>query len=1435
MQKQNKAKFRSFTKRFQCIVCVTFMLMTTLLTVPLKPLEAKAATSYAISILGKDVTDANAYDILGDGVFSYDPAAEILTINGDCTRPDSVHGPVISNDNVKNLTIYVASDSALKTTESWPCVSLSVNTYITGPGTLTVEGKIRAIATSAKLTVCDATLHAVSTGTDRGSAAIGGGSDSGSLYVENSNLTAENKSSLTQGAITDLSEIKLSGCSFATPHGAKLEKKKNGGLEYEDIVGSDGKSAHYVEIQGSDRGISYSVVPNTKAIKKDCYNDPDLLAGVNGTLEFSAAGNERESGQLILQCDSDQAYCVIDTYDLRNANGDILSAENTEVFFERYIYEKENERWNITDTEGYHADALLPYELAQKMQLNNIRVEDGKNQGIWFTVNVPAEQARGIYKGNYMISFPYSGYDIIVPVVVEVYNFDLPDQTYSRNFFLDFNYNQEIVYKDRAGFDVNTDYETAVNNFLIERKLGTGRPNADRTWAKSNLENGVMDYINRYADAVYDYVTTAKSPYYNLDFGWDAKSATTAFNDFDFDISDDYLANLNNEAQRNQVIENKKQEITEILEKIYDKELTQEEKDAVDFAVDNYLYFGIKYYTGTLTDDEVDKYLLESLKKSFENQKAEAAAINDKKEEERIKYYNAIKANIEDWHYDADTDRLYRGLILSGTDEGIALAKDLYSQTRYSQYDYIHNSGKFVMFGVETTLKALADKCFSERKDIIQYSYLYCGNIDEPDLFDYWANYKVLVNSKVIDDSKEAVKEYINEKYADDPMKAQVLQSIDDILFLPTITTTSMPEYTYELGAFKLDNVKAYSSELYHGLGYIELDEMTETMPMKVFKSGFEKGMTADDAEEYTVNIPADYTVNSYCPLFNDFSPTVGGGFDSKDHNATIEALNDPDYRMWWYSCQSHADPQLACNFLGGNVNTKDERFKIKGNSLAIDRINKWQQFKLGIEGELYWAVDQYKKDGGYNRDIWTETSYTCNEGSMIYPIYSLFHYTLGMREVDAREICEQYGYFASSIRLENLGEGNDDYDYLCMANDLIKKAALAGEPSENIAYWNEYIDDLYDSMFDDVNYDETANSENLRAAREKLAKLIENLQTRTKKAVIYEVVPSDSMTVDVKIANNINGDCLSDLIHLDFNECTASVGSLMKKGNIYEYVLPVPDLPTSRGAITEVNGIYAVPYHVNDDLKVEPYNSSIHFVEKEIVDLVTPLRSSGYTVTRFWNKALDESYPDWKTSNKQIVFEVKEAALNCEKGSEDTHSFIYFNQVKPWSAATEMIKIDPVNGTLKNGSEDIGTVIPLDYGWYRVTVPFRELTERTEGGDKTIDLIESTWINRSFAIRNISITDTLESPTGIRPVNRTIWGDANCDGGVDLSDAILIMQSIANPNKYGLGGTAKTAITEKGKELADVDTSVKGLTGNDAVMIQKYLLKLISSLDPSE
>lgn len=73
--------------------------------------------------------------------------------------------------------------------------------------------------------------------------------------------------------------------------------------------------------------------------------------------------------------------------------------------------------------------------------------------------------------------------------------------------------------------------------------------------------------------------------------------------------------------------------------------------------------------------------------------------------------------------------------------------------------------------------------------------------------------------------------------------------------------------------------------------------------------------------------------------------------------------------------------------------------------------------------------------------------------------------------------------------------------------------------------------------------------------------------------------------------------------------------------------------------------------------------------------------------------------------------------------------------------------------------------------------------------------------------------------------------GDANCDGEVNMADAVLIMQAMANPDKYGIGGTSENAITKQGFINADVYNKGDGVSTADALSIQKYMLKLIEVL----
>ena len=63
------------------------------------------------------------------------------------------------------------------------------------------------------------------------------------------------------------------------------------------------------------------------------------------------------------------------------------------------------------------------------------------------------------------------------------------------------------------------------------------------------------------------------------------------------------------------------------------------------------------------------------------------------------------------------------------------------------------------------------------------------------------------------------------------------------------------------------------------------------------------------------------------------------------------------------------------------------------------------------------------------------------------------------------------------------------------------------------------------------------------------------------------------------------------------------------------------------------------------------------------------------------------------------------------------------------------------------------------------------------------------------------------------------------------MSDVVLIMQFLANPNKYGLNGSDAKHITEKGLANGDVDKSTEGITSNDALRIQEFLLGKVLSL----
>ena len=119
--------------------------------------------------------------------------------------------------------------------------------------------------------------------------------------------------------------------------------------------------------------------------------------------------------------------------------------------------------------------------------------------------------------------------------------------------------------------------------------------------------------------------------------------------------------------------------------------------------------------------------------------------------------------------------------------------------------------------------------------------------------------------------------------------------------------------------------------------------------------------------------------------------------------------------------------------------------------------------------------------------------------------------------------------------------------------------------------------------------------------------------------------------------------------------------------------------------------------------------------------------------------------------------------------------------------------------------------------------------TTTTTSGETTTTSSETTTTTSGETATTTSGTTT--STTTTEQYKVTLYGDSNCDGQIDMADAVLIMQALANPNKYDVSGTSEGRITETGRLNADVEPSVKGLTSNDALAIQLYLLKKIDEL----
>jgi hypothetical protein len=158
---------------------------------------------------------------------------------------------------------------------------------------------------------------------------------------------------------------------------------------------------------------------NTLKVLRDGGEYPDLGA----SLSVSAARGETEGGQLILTPKKDLAAFDLTLSDLVSADGALFSAENVEVYVQRYIEikAKTGGQLNAKYPPGYTPDMLLPLSVAE--QYGETSVGAGRNQGITVEFAVPSDAAPGAYAGSFTLAA--DGARFSIPVALTVWDIDV--------------------------------------------------------------------------------------------------------------------------------------------------------------------------------------------------------------------------------------------------------------------------------------------------------------------------------------------------------------------------------------------------------------------------------------------------------------------------------------------------------------------------------------------------------------------------------------------------------------------------------------------------------------------------------------------------------------------------------------------------------------------------------------------------------------------------------------------------------------------------------------------------------------------------------------------------------------------------------------------------------------------------------------------------
>lgn len=269
------------------------------------------------------------------------------------------------------------------------------------------------------------------------------------------------------------------------------------------------------------------------------------------------------------------------------------------------------------------------------------------------------------------------------------------------------------------------------------------------------------------------------------------------------------------------------------------------------------------------------------------------------------------------------------------------------------------------------------------------------------------------------------------------------------------------------------------------------------------------------------------------------------------------------------------------------------------------------------------------------------------------------------------------------------------------------------------------------------------------------------------------------------------------------------SIDDIKVEGKSQQYSEGEQGYATVSGPYQYDGNIYYASIKFEDGRAIQPTGQSEHRDEVQF-RISIPDAVDGKSTAGAWDATNDWSYKGGLATATDLK---KEDSLN-------EHIPMYVNGVLVWG--------EEPDGTVPTQSDYVPTRSGQGgTGTAPTTTPSTTKATTTTTVTTTTTTATTTATTSEETTTSFRQSETTSSTAGNGTTvsagsDDILYGDANVDGKVTVADAVAILQSIANKDKYELKA--------KGKINGDVD-GVAGITANDALLIQKKDAGVIDKL----